>query len=251
MHDLDLTNEEFEQGYANTSTELKFCADLIRKRNQGKNDQDLRCILEQQFIADKTIADSMEALIGVYLHSTGIEKALELLSYFEILPRDQILPNILQLRMQSGLMRSSVSEQHVDEYLLNYRQLEKNLGYTFNDRSYLLQALTHASYPTNNVTGCYQELEFIGDAILDFLISSYIFERCQTMDPGQLTDLRSALVNNNTLACITVRNSIHLFILTQNSTLQETINKFVDYQKRHDHQVTDQVQLLVTGEFLL
>lgn len=68
------------------------------------------------------------------------------------------------------------------------------------------------------------------------------------MDPGQLTDLRSALVNNNTLACIAVRNNFHLHILCQNVFLTETITKFVDYQRAHDHQVTDQVHLLVTED---
>lgn len=66
------------------------------------------------------------------------------------------------------------------------------------------------------------------------------------MDPGQLTDLRSALVNNNTLACIAVRNHFHLHILCQNVALTETITKFVDYQRLNNHQVTDQVHLLVT-----
>lgn len=68
------------------------------------------------------------------------------------------------------------------------------------------------------------------------------------MDPGELTDLRSALVNNNTLACIAVRNNFHLHILCQNVVLTETITKFVDYQRAHEHQVTDQVHLLVTED---
>lgn len=54
---------------------------------------------------------------------------------------------------------------------------------------------------------------------------------------------RSALVNNNTLACISVRNKFHMHILSQNALLDETIAKFVDYQKNNGHECTDQVEV--------
>ena len=43
----------------------------------------------------------------------------------------------------------------------------------FKDRSYLLQAFAHASYYPNRLTDCYQRLEFLGDAVLDYLITRY------------------------------------------------------------------------------
>lgn len=64
------------------------------------------------------------------------------------------------------------------------------------------------------------------------------------MEPGELTDLRSALVNNTTLACIVVRNDLHKFILYENHQLAETIKLFVDYQKSVKYQITDQIVLL-------
>lgn len=66
------------------------------------------------------------------------------------------------------------------------------------------------------------------------------------MDPGKLTDLRSALVNNVTLACIIVRNDIHKHMLYENYTLYEAIKKFVIFQQSHNHEVTDQVELMST-----
>lgn len=248
LYKLHLSQSEFENGFCTTQTEVKFASDLHRRKNTDSQDQNSRCLLEQQYVSDKTVADSIEALIGVYLNSAGIEKTLHLLSFFKILPDDIILSQILRKRIVSGMVKSNVPQEMVDEHLLNPKVLETALGYTFNDRSYLLQALTHASFPTNSVTGCYQELEFIGDAILDFFISSYIFQRCGNMDPGQLTDLRSALVNNNTLACITVRKRIHLHILYQNAALKETIDKFVEYQRKNHNRITDQVDLLLTEE---
>lgn len=95
------------------------------------------------------------------------------------------------------------------------------------------------------IAGCYQELEFIGDAILDMLVTCYIFERYQTMDPGKMTDMRSALVNNITLGCICVRHRFHLFLLYENALLAESIKTFADFQETQDHRVTDQVRILM------
>ena len=47
----------------------------------------------------------------------------------------------------------------------------------FKDRSYLLQAFAHASYYPNRLTDCYQRLEFLGDAVLDYLITRYTLSR--------------------------------------------------------------------------
>lgn len=54
----------------------------------------------------------------------------------------------------------------MDMHLEGVRDLESRLGYKFRDRSFLLQAITHASYSNNRITDCYQRLEFLGDAVL-------------------------------------------------------------------------------------
>lgn len=74
---------------------------------------------------------------------------------------------------------------------------------------HMLQALSHASYIRNRVTRSYERLEFLGDAILDFLITSHIFENCRELKPGEMTDLRSALVNNVTFASYVVKLGLH------------------------------------------
>ncbi|CAF5048596.1 unnamed protein product, partial [Rotaria magnacalcarata] len=57
-----------------------------------------------------------------------------------------------------------------------------------------------ASYSYNTITDCYQRLEFLGDAVLDYVITRYLYEHPKRHSPGELTDLRSALVNNNIFA---------------------------------------------------
>jgi endoribonuclease Dicer len=90
----------------------------------------------------------------------------------------------------------------------------------------LIQAFTHASYFNNRVTGCYQvthfgtiihknnsfglqRLEFLGDAILDYMITRFLFEHKKQYSPGVLTDLRSALVNNTIFASLAVKYNFH------------------------------------------
>lgn len=200
----------------------------------------------QQYIADKRIADAVEAILGSCVKSIGIERSFNILKYFGVFPPKEDYTHLLRHLLTQPRMRSNIQQRDIDGLLPNFHRLEDNLGYTFKDRAYLLQALTHPSFPTNSVTGCYQQLEFLGDAVLDMLVTAYIFERCPYMHQGQLTDLRSALVNNNTLACICVRNQFHRHILSQNALLAEQIEHFVSFQMSHKHEVTEQVLLLIS-----
>lgn len=126
--------------------------------------------------------------------------------------------------------------------------MEQKLGYHFKNRGFLLQALTHSSYTMNRITNCYQRLEFLGDAVLDFLITCYIYENCGKLSPGDLTDLRSALVNNITFACFTVREGFHKFLLSFNKDLDHCIEKFVNYQQLKDNAITDDVVMLLNED---
>lgn len=81
--------------------------------------------------------------------------------------------------------------------------LEERLGVTFTDRSLLVRALTHRSYINENPDANEQDnerLEFLGDAVLDFVVGSYLYDRFPDMDEGELTALRAALVRTRSLA---------------------------------------------------
>jgi len=80
----------------------------------------------------------------------------------------------------------------IDRDLLD---LERKLKYKFNTRSLLRKALTHRSFSKNHN----EKLEFLGDSILNFSISSYIFSEEKALDEGQLSRIRSNLVNQNAL----------------------------------------------------
>ncbi|KAL4299459.1 hypothetical protein AHAS_Ahas17G0103000 [Arachis hypogaea] len=64
-----------------------------------------------------------------------------------------------------------------------------------------------------------QRLEFPGDVVLDFLITSYLYSAYPKLKPGQLTDLRSLSVNNKAFACVAVDRSFDKFLLCDSSNL--------------------------------
>ena len=80
---------------------------------------------------------------------------------------------------------------------------ESALGFTFRDKSLLTRALTHRSYLNENSDLPYldnERLEFLGDAILDFVAAEFLYQHFPEMSEGELTSLRAALVKGETLA---------------------------------------------------
>ena len=81
--------------------------------------------------------------------------------------------------------------------------LEKKLGVAFRDKSLLQRALTHRSYLNEHPEFPFEDnerLEFLGDAVLDFVTGEYLYHRFPEQREGSLTSLRSVLVRRNTLA---------------------------------------------------
>jgi ribonuclease-3 len=80
---------------------------------------------------------------------------------------------------------------------------EASLGLIFRDKTLLQRALTHRSYVNENADFPLEDnerLEFLGDAVLDFVTAEYLYHRFPEMREGQLTSLRAALVRTETLA---------------------------------------------------
>lgn len=96
-----------------------------------------------------------------------------------------------------------------------FRQLEKKLGYTFTDKQLLTTALTHKTYAFEAQTPVeYNErLEFLGDTILSFVISEYLYQDNASFSEGELTRRRAITVNNNTLADIAETFSLGSYLL--------------------------------------
>ena len=95
----------------------------------------------------------------------------------------------------------------------NLKTFEKNIGYSFKDIEHLKIALTHKSFideeptsPTN------QRYEFIGDTILDFDLSLFLFDNYPNLDEGSLTKIRSGAVDQNSLVNLAKEIDIGKFL---------------------------------------
>lgn len=73
-----------------------------------------------------------------------------------------------------------------------------------------------------------QRLEFLGDAVLDILVTRHLYENHREVDPGLLTDMRSASVNNDSFALAAVRQNLHPHLQNVSSSLEIQISAFVD-----------------------
>jgi ribonuclease-3 len=77
-------------------------------------------------------------------------------------------------------------------------RLARVLGCRFREKRLLVQALTHRSVPGENN----ERLEFLGDALIGFVIADVIWERCPDADEGRLSRLRASLVKRESLAAL-------------------------------------------------
>ena len=80
--------------------------------------------------------------------------------------------------------------------------LAERLSLHFNDLHLLVRALTHRSYVNENPNALEdnERLEFLGDAVLDFVVGAWVYNHFPEMKEGELTRMRSALVRTDTLA---------------------------------------------------
>ncbi|MGH7882608.1 MAG: ribonuclease III family protein, partial [Candidatus Dormibacteraceae bacterium] len=92
--------------------------------------------------------------------------------------------------------------QEVGEQL---EELQQKIGIAFGDLSLLRAALTHSSYANENPEVAPQDnerLEYLGDAVLQLISAEYLYKTRPEAKEGELTQVRSAMVNTVTLAAL-------------------------------------------------
>ncbi|KAG8503299.1 hypothetical protein CXB51_001265 [Gossypium anomalum] len=166
-------------------------------------------------LKSKKVADVVEALIGAYLSMGGEVAALLFMNWIGITIDFRNIPYERHFEVQA-------------EKFVNVQHLESLLNYSFQDPSLLVEALTHGSYMLAEIPGCYQRLEFLGDSVLDYLITRHLYNKYPGISPGLLTDLRSASVNNNCYALSAVKAGLHKHILQSSQKLYKHIKETVE-----------------------
>ena len=108
---------------------------------------------------------------------------------------------------------------------MDFTNFEQKIGITFNDKALLKQAFTHRSYINENrASGLAhnERLEFLGDAVLELVITNFLYKQFPDKDEGTLTSYRSALVNATTCSDIALKLSMNEFMLLSKGESKDT-----------------------------
>ena len=98
----------------------------------------------------------------------------------------------------------------------SYLPLEEELGYRFKDPSLLMQAMQHSSYVNeqhNSALEDNERLEFLGDAVLDLVITHMLMDRFPKSREGDLSRMRATVVNESQLASVAQELKLGKFIM--------------------------------------
>ena len=95
---------------------------------------------------------------------------------------------------------------------MNFEKLEKSIGYEFKNKELLKNALTHTSYAYENNVESNEKLEFLGDSILEFLSSKYLFNNYKKLKEGEMTKVRATVVCEESLHKIALKHNFSDFL---------------------------------------
>ncbi len=95
---------------------------------------------------------------------------------------------------------------------IELEKFEKDIGYKFKNKSLLETALTHTSYANEQNVESNEKLEFLGDAILEFVTSEYLFEKYTNLKEGEMTKVRASVVCEDSLYKIAIRHNFSDFL---------------------------------------
>jgi ribonuclease-3 len=129
---------------------------------------------------------------------------------------------------------------------MELNNLQQRIGYKFSDKNLLITALTHKSSlrseEAHNITSHYERLEFLGDSILGFVISEYLFKRFPTMREGPMTKIKSFIVSRDRLAEIG-----HILRLERIMYMSEDERK---RKRNHSSIVSNTVEAIIGAVYL-
>ncbi len=181
-------------------------------------------------LADKTIADVGEAVIGAAYLTTYKEKNFDLAvqavtklvnhDNHRMMKYDDYFEAFETPEWQSATASAAQEELA--------KQVEEKMGYVFKYPRLLRSAFMHPSYPTIwERIPHYQRLEFLGDALLDMVCVDFLFQNFPDADPQWLTEHKMAMVSNQFLGCLCVELGLHRHMVVLNGPVQREIGDYI------------------------
>ncbi|KAI9742680.1 MAG: Dicer-like protein 1 [Claussenomyces sp. TS43310] len=196
--------------------------ELIRGKGEGAPNL--------QSLADKTIADVCEALIGAALltfHGTDdMDNAVRAVTEVVCSAEHDMITyaDYYKLYQKPKYQTSTATASQRDLAL----QIQLKHAYRFRYPRLLRSAFIHPSYPFSyERIPSYQRLEFLGDSLLDMACVNYLFHRFPACDPQWLTEHKMAMVSNQFLGALCVSLGFHKHLLHFNSKIASSIRDYV------------------------
>ena len=141
--------------------------------------------VKERELSTKTLADVVEAIIGAAYLDGGEPKVLACLKIFSLQAKWVPFQSCI-----STLLKALPTSQKLSE---SFHHLESLISHTFTYGSLLVGSITHPSYISKN-TPSYQRLEFLGDVVLDLIVTQYIFSHSSDLQPFRMHLFRAAAV---------------------------------------------------------
>jgi len=171
--------------------------DLMTSQGVGKRE-----------VSSKVFADVVESLIGAAYVDGGLRKAYTCIQ--TLLHKEEWWTHESAFNaISEGLPQTST----------NLELLEKLVGHKFRRPSLLLEAITHASHRNNHSGLSYERLEFLGDAVLDLIVTPKLFAHERKLRHWDLHRIHEALVNGHFLGfcCMTLSGKQETFDIVDTS----------------------------------
>ena len=162
---------------------------------------------EEVELSNKQLADCVEALIGAGYCCGGIEQAMDVARNL----------GIIEGREVESFPQKVFSSQK------KFRELEVRIEYEFRDPGILEEAMTHT---TAGKSYNYNRLEFLGDALIDFIILEYLYLRFPKAGPGSISKMKSTAVSNRTFSYVSYQLQLQEYLIYAGSELRSDIMKF-------------------------
>ncbi|KAK1778627.1 hypothetical protein QBC45DRAFT_161003 [Copromyces sp. CBS 386.78] len=197
---------------------------LVLKKGKTKDTR------RRHVLADKSIADVCEALIGA-AYLTGQEKG----SFDMAIKAVTAMVKDKKHRMMNyGDYYAVYQKPNWQTAPANSAQRDmakkfsERMGYKFKHPRLLRAAFQHPTYPTlYERLPSYQRLEFLGDALFDMVAVDYLFRKFPAADPQWLTEHKMAMVSNQFLCCLSYHLGFYKCIATMSPPLLKDIAEYV------------------------
>ncbi|KAH9933177.1 P-loop containing nucleoside triphosphate hydrolase protein [Epithele typhae] len=151
-------------------------------------------------LSTKMLADVVESLIGAAYKHGGFDTAIDCVEKFDL----GITWKKLPARLEE--MHKVDDIEDIPEQLALVEQM---IGYKFHRRTFLVQALTHASYQGESAAMSLERLEFLGDSALDMVVVDYLYHAAgKNYSPGYMHIKKEAVVNSHILAYFCLNTSL-------------------------------------------